>query len=168
MRLSPALRQGLCLSCLGAAALVGWGLGEGGIPLGSLTGAAALLILVFGAGGLAPSPQRREKYYVMAAALILFLGSWSAGQATDRRAYAECLERGEEVRAALEVFRQEQGRYPDKLEQLTVELPGRRLLLPDLLRYRRSGVDYELTFFRGNLRFAAGRHLPFSAQRQEP
>ena len=149
-------------------ALVGWGLGEGGIPLGSLTGAAALLILVFAAAGLAPSPRRKEKYYVMAVALILFLGSWSAGQAADRRAFAECLERGEEVRAALEVFRHEEGRYPESLKQLAVDLPGRRRLQPDLLRYRRSGDDYELTFFRGNLRFAAGRHLPFSAQRQEP
>jgi len=56
MRLSPALRQGLCLSCLGLAALVGWGLGEGGIPLGSLSGAAALLILVFGAAAWPPPP----------------------------------------------------------------------------------------------------------------
>jgi len=168
MRLFPALRQGLCLIWLGLAALVGWGLGEGGIPLGSPAGAAALLILVFAAGGLAPSPRRKEKYYVMAAALILFLGSWSAGQATDRRAFAECLERGEEVRAALEAFRHDRGRYPETLEQLTVELPGRRRLQPDLLRYRRLVGDYELTFTRGNLRFAARRHLPFSVQRQEP
>ncbi|MDX9708783.1 MAG: hypothetical protein RBT64_04425 [Trichloromonas sp.] len=168
MRLSPALRQGLCLIWLGLAALAGWGLGEGGIPLGSLTGAAALLILVFGAAGLAPSPRRKEKCYVMAAALILFLGSWSAGQASDRRAYAECLERGEEVRAALEVFRRDRGRYPETLEQLAVNLPGRRRLHPDLLHYRRLDGDYELSFNRGNLRFAAGRHLPFSAQRQEP
>jgi len=156
------------LGCLGLAALVGWGLGEGGIPLGSLTGAVALLILVFGAAGLAPSPRRKEKYYVMAAALILFLGSWSAGQAADRRAFGECLERGEEVRAALEDFRHDRGRYPETLAQLAVDLPGRRRLHPDLLRYRRLNDDYELTFFRGNLRFAAGRHAPFSAQRQEP
>lgn len=168
MRLSPPLRQGLCLIWLGQAALVGLGLGEGGIPLGSPAGAAVLLILVFAAGGLAPSPRRKEKYYVMAAALILFLGSWSAGQASDRRAFAECLERGEEVRAALEVFRHDRGRYPEKLELLAVELPGRRWLHPDLLHYRRLKDDYELTFFRGNLRFAAGRHLPFSAQRQDP
>lgn len=168
MRLSPALRQGLCLICLGLAALVGWGLGEGGIPLGSLSGAAALLILVFGAAGLAPSPRRREKYYVMAAALILFLGGWSAGRATDRRAFHQCLERGEEIRAALEEFRHKKGRYPESLKQLAVDLPGRRRLHPDLLHYRRLDGDYELSFNRGNLRFAAGRHLPFGARRQEP
>lgn len=168
MRLSLALRQGLCLTWLGLTALVGWGLGEGGIPLGSLTGAAALLILIFGAAGLASSSRRRESYYVMAAALILFLGSWSAGQATDRRAFGECLERGEAIRAALKDFRHDHGRYPERLEQLDVELPGRRRLHPDLLFYQRLADDYELTFTRGNLRFAAGRHLPFSASRQEP
>lgn len=168
MRLSPAVRQGLCLTWLGLAALVGGALGEGGIPLGSPAGAAALLILIFGAAALAPSPRRRETYYVMAAALILFLGGWSAGQASDRRAFRECLERGEEIRTALEDFRHELGDYPERLRQLDVDLPGRRLLHSDLLRYRRLDDDYELTFFRGNLRFAAGRHLPFSAQRQEP
>ncbi|MDY0267455.1 hypothetical protein [Trichloromonas sp.] len=154
--------------CLGLAALAGWWLGEGGVPLGSLSGAALLLLFVFGAAGLAPSPRRQEKYYVMAAALILILGSWSAGQATNRRAFHECLERGNVIRASLESFHQKQGHYPESLDELTVDLPGRRRLHPDLLDYRRLDDNYELTFFRDNLRFAAGRHVPFSAQRQEP
>ncbi|OHB25992.1 MAG: hypothetical protein A2X84_13965 [Desulfuromonadaceae bacterium GWC2_58_13] len=163
----PAFRQFFCLLLLAAAPFAGLWLGEGMVSLVSVPAAIGLLILSFGAALLSPSPRPREKYYVLLAATVMFVGAWAAGQSLAKRALVDCMEQGGEVQAALEGFRAEHGAYPRQLEQLDIKLPGRLHLHAPLLHYQPEGDGYRLYFSVDNVRFVATRYTPFVAHRQE-
>jgi hypothetical protein len=165
--MKPAIRRPLCLLLLIAAPFAGLWLGEGMLPLVSIPGAVALLTLAFGAALLSPSPHTREKYYVLLAATLMFVGAWSAGHKLVKQGIAECLERGDEVQSALESYRADQGTYPQQLEQLGIQIPGRLRLRAPLLHYQRSEKGYRLYFTAENLLFEATHYTPFTVQRRE-
>ena len=165
--MKPAIRRPLCLLLLVAAPLAGLWLGEGMLPLVSIPGSVALLTLAFGAALLSPSPHIREKYYVLLAATLMFVGAWSAGHKLGKQGIAECLERGNEVQTALESYRADQGTYPQQLEQLGIQIPGRLRLHAPLLHYQRDEKGYQLYFTAENLRFEATHYTPFTVRRHE-
>jgi hypothetical protein len=77
----------------------------------------------------------------------LFIVGWYGGIVELTRAFDQCVERGEEVREALERVRTSSGEYPESLARLAdVSIPGRRLLRPDLMEYGRVDDGYRLTF----------------------
>ena len=77
----------------------------------------------------------------------LFVVGWYGGIVELTRAFDQCVERGEEVREALEGVRTSSGEYPQSLARLAdVSIPGRRLLRPDLMEYDRVDGGYRLTF----------------------
>lgn len=162
-----AFRRPLCLLLLFASPFAGLWFGEERVPLVSIFAASTLLILAFGAALISPSPLKREKYYVLLAATVMFVGAWAAGQALVKQAYNECFKRGDEVRAALEDYRIEHGSYPSQLDWLDIKIPGKLRLHAPLLRYRPMGQDYRLSFKADNVQFEASRHTPFVAHRQE-
>jgi len=166
--MAPSLLRSLfCLLLLAAAPLAGLWFGEGQVPLVSIPAASALLALAFSAVFISPSPRRREKYYVLAASTVMFLGAWTAGQALAKRALTECMDQGGQVRAALESYRADHGAYPQLLSQLGIELPGQLRLHPPLLHYRQEGEGYRLYYQSGHVRFEATRYSPFVAHHQE-
>ncbi|WP_432822933.1 hypothetical protein [Trichloromonas sp.] len=164
---NPALCRLLCLLLLAAAPIAGLWFGEGMLPLVSIPAAGSLLILAFGAALLSPSPRKREKYYVLLAAVVMFVGAWAAGYSLAKRALADCLQQGTAIQSALESYRNIHGTYPQQLEQLGIKLPGQLLLHASLLRYHPAGSDYRLSFKTGNIQFEATRYTPFIAHRQE-
>ena len=79
-------------------------------------------------------------------AAVLAAGVWG-GYAVGTRAFDACVERGEEVRQALQAYRLAHGRYPPSLAALDCPtLPGRRLLHANLLSYESNGASYRLHF----------------------
>lgn len=165
--MTPFLRQTLCLLLLAIAPLTGFWLGEGMVPLASIPGTIALLTVVFGAGLLAPSPRKREKYYVLLAATLLFVGAWATGHHLARQGLADCLAQEKTLQAALEQYRNSHGVYPQQLHQLDIQLPGGLRLHSPLLHYQSSGDDYRLSFQKDHLQFEATRHTPFIAHRRD-
>jgi hypothetical protein len=86
----------------------------------------------------------------------LFATGWYLGGRELERATADCSQRIEEVRQALDDHRSATGRYPESLEELDAfELPGRRFLRGSLLRYSRTEDGYLLWFRDGRFRFTA-------------
>jgi hypothetical protein len=105
-------------------------------------GVAVLLGDLLGPPGLRSA--RMLSALVMAG---LFIVGWYGGIVELTRAFDQCVERGEEVREALERVRTSSGEYPESLARLAdVSIPGRRLLRPDLMEYGRVDDGYRLTF----------------------
>ena len=72
-------------------------------------------------------------------------GFW-VGDRIALRAFNSCVDHGDEIRSALELFKVRTGHYPDSLAELGQELPGERLLRRSILIYRRQGAGYVLSF----------------------
>jgi hypothetical protein len=112
---------------------------------GPLFGAAVLLIVwcVLGRSWRRAGARAGLSALLVAA---LAVGLWG-GNHIGRDAFAACIERGEEVRQALEAYRSAHGRYPPSLEALDrPSLPGSRLLHGNLLSYASDGASYRLGF----------------------
>jgi len=77
---------------------------------------------------------------------VLIAVSFFLSSVRTNNAFVDCIDRGEYVRSALERHKAEFGSYPDALSDLGVDLPGSRILLPDLLKYHSNGSKYELWF----------------------
>ncbi len=114
--------------------------------------AAAVLL-----GDLLGPPRARTLRLGSAAAMaLLFAAGWYAGIVELERAFDGCVARGEEVRRALEAHRAEHGAYPQTLDGLIgVDLPGRRLIRPDLMRYAATEDGYRLEFADATARLSA-------------
>lgn len=102
-------------------------------------------------GDLLGPPDRRGGRILSALVTAgLFVAGWYGGMVELGRAFEQCVERGEDVRVALDRYRDSTGSYPGSLAQLGDEpIPGRRRLRPDLMEYRRLGDGYELSFTDG-------------------
>ena len=99
-------------------------------------------------GDLLGPPDRRGARMLSALVMAgLFVVGWYGGIAELARAFDQCVERGESVREALDGYRTSAGEYPESLTRLAgVPIPGRRLLRPDLMEYRRLDDGYRLGF----------------------
>ncbi len=156
-----SLRKLLSALLLAATGLAGFWLGEGFVPLVSTTALLAFIGLPLAVVALAP---RRDSFHVrltLLAAGLLFVGAWSVGQTTAAKAFDDCLNRGEEVRLALAEYRLLHGRFPGRLADLAIDLPGRLLLRPSLWSYQPREGDYRLSFSNGRVRHVANARYPF-------
>ncbi len=130
-----------------------------GLSVGAVVAVAGCVVL----GDLVGSSdhwQGRVGSAVLAA--VLFSCGWYlAGREIDA-AYAQCAERGEQVRQALSLYQDMHGSYPATLSELRgVEIPGHRLLRPGLLEYERTNGGYELSFRDTMVRNTATATRPF-------
>jgi hypothetical protein len=115
-----------------------------GVSVWAIVGLAVVVLL----GDLLGPPDRRKTRMVSALAMAgLFTAGWYGGIAELERAFEQCVARGETVREALDRHRRSTGEYPESLARLPDgAIPGRRLLRPDLMIYRKVDGGYQLTF----------------------
>lgn len=166
--LSTPLRKFISAALLTGTGLTGFWFGEGFLPLISSRVLLALIALPLATAALAP---HRDSFHVrttLLAAALLFIGAWFAGQTIAGRAFDECLDRGEEVRLALRNYRLEQGRFPQQLDNLAMDLPGQRLLHPPLLNYQPKEGDYRLSFANALVEYVANSRYPFLLPEIDP
>ncbi len=159
--LSTPLRKFLSAALLAATGLTGFWLGEGFLPLISSWVLLALIALPLATAALAPHQDSFHVRTTLMAAALLFIGAWFAGQTTADRAFDDCLARGEEVRLALRSYRLEQGRFPQRLDDLAIDLPGQRLLHSTLITYQPKEGDYRLSFANTLVEHVANARYPF-------
>lgn len=159
--LSTPLRKFASAALLAATGLTGFWLGEGYLPLISSWVLLALIGLPLATAALAPHQDSFHVRITLLAAALLFIGAWFAGQTAAGRAFDDCLARGEEVRLALRNYRLEQGQFPQQLEDLTIDLPGQRLLHSTLLTYQPKEGDYRLSFANALVEYVANARYPF-------
>lgn len=80
------------------------------------------------------------------ALLTAYGASYGVGAASFSSAFSECLNNGEEIRSRLQTFRDQNGVYPERIEQLPGAVPCPLIVRATLLRYERSGDGYALRF----------------------
>jgi hypothetical protein len=117
---------------------------------------ASLAVCVLLADLLGSPKSRTNRIGAAVLAGVLFATGWYAGGRELESAKADCSRRVNDVRGALEDYRQTHGRYPDGLDDLDgVDLPGKRLLRGSLLQYTTTSDGYLLWFRDGRFRFTA-------------
>ncbi len=159
--LSTPFRQVTSALLLILTGLTGFWFGEGFRPLISTPVLLAFVVLPLATAGLAPHRDGFHVRITLLAAALLFIGAWSAGQTMAERAFQDCLQRAEEVRLALRSFRLQNGHFPAELADLTMVLPGKRLLHPPLLSYQQQEQNYRLSFANASVRHLANARYPF-------
>jgi hypothetical protein len=138
----------LAIVVLAIAALLGgeW-LGEGlEAPLGRIGVLAILIVAAAICAALCARPgwlRRLVAGVCISAAACL--GFWF-GDRVATRAFNSCVERGEEVRAALAEHKSRTGRYPASLHELGSAMPGARVLRGNILVYQPHPDGYALSF----------------------
>jgi hypothetical protein len=110
---------------------------------------------------------RQTALRVALAALLVIVGSvaMQTGSTERARAFNECVERGEEVREALEAFRKATGRYPANLSDLGRPLPCQPAFWRSLLDYAPTDRGYALSFGDALVTFSATESAPFDARK---
>ncbi|HEX9985614.1 MAG TPA: hypothetical protein VGF69_20315 [Thermoanaerobaculia bacterium] len=137
----PRVRRA-ALAAAGAAFFSGWALGERG-ELGYVQYVFLVTIPLATAVLAWWSGSRAAMLVTGVAALFGLL----AGQASWHRAFADCLRRGEVVRAALNDFRKTRGHYPIHLRDLSVEdEPCRCTMRGTILHYSKNEYGYRIWF----------------------
>lgn len=159
--LSTPLRKFISAALLAITGLTGFWLGEDFLPLISSWVLLALIALPLATAALAPHKDSFHVRTTLMAAALLFIGAWFAGQTAANRAFDDCLARGEEVRLTLRNYRLQQGRFPQRLDDLDIDLPGQRLLHSTLMNYQAKEGDYRLSFANALVEYVANARYSF-------
>jgi hypothetical protein len=143
---------------------LGYWLGEeGAFPLRSAVIAGGLAAFV-AALPIARKPWP-QKLAVAAGALGLYVLSFQAGSASYRSAFNDCIEKGENVRAALASFAERNKHYPSSLEQLNTPIPCARRVRPTILLYEAVRDGYTLRFQDWLVTFEGTQYSPLAARK---
>jgi len=91
------------------------------------------------------------------------------GQASNGRAFNECVAHGGEVRALIQAYFQEHQHYPPTLSALNLaassKVPCNRILRPSILNYQLTKQGYQLYFGDAFVSFTATESQPFDAHK---
>ena len=159
-RQSAALAVALALVLSG----IGFWLGEaGGPPVAKLPIAVGIVGSV--ATALAVARRRVTKVSAGAAMIAVYAFAFFGGLASFGRAFNECVERGEEVRALLAEYHRSHGAYPKALDQLTSPIPCTRITRPTILTYELTANGYALGFRDWLVEHTASDNAPFLAHK---
>jgi len=101
--------------------------------------------------------------------IFLFLsaslvGAFLAGQASNGRAFNECLEHGEDARTLLQGYFQSHQNYPASLSAFN-KVPCNRILHSSILNYQLTKRGYQLYFGDSFVSFTATESQPFEAHK---
>jgi hypothetical protein len=104
-------------------------------------------------------------FFVGFAFFVLLAVAFSYGSSSSQNAFNDCVENGEKVRVALANYHQNNQRYPNKLAELNIDLPGKRIMLPNILQYETTDTGYLLYFDDNFIRFEATESAQFEANK---
>lgn len=138
-----------------------WGEGGGGIETLMSACIAALLVSV-----IVFFTQLKLVFKVLAylSLNVLLAGALMAGQASIGRAFNECVEHGDDVRAQLQSYHQAHLSYPSTLSVFN-KVPCNRILRPSILDYQLTKQGYQLYFGDSLVSFIATESRPFEAHK---
>lgn len=78
--------------------------------------------------------------------IIIFIGFFGIGERSFYLAYNSCIEKGEQVRVALNKYQKSNLEYPDNLNLLEIDIPCSRILSGTLMQYEKTESGYILSF----------------------
>lgn len=130
-------------------ALAEW-IGEDGnhlnlMPLGAVIGGAAIAAIF-----LPKKSKGIRKILISCCAIIgavfVVIACWAVGSSISRRAFNDCIDNADTVVQQLKEFKTKSGEFPTTLAELPCDLPGNRLLRPNILFYKRTDKGFVLEF----------------------
>jgi hypothetical protein len=139
-------------------------MGEGGaflielLPV-SITLVGCLIITVIFPGSLL------KKVIVGVSSLVIIVSAYFAGAYSFNHAFNDCVRKGEIVRVQLAEYYTKNKHYPESLKQLGGSLPGKRIIRPTILDYKRTQDGYDLSFQDWLFVFKATQSDPFMAHK---
>ncbi len=141
----PRQRAALALVLAVLLSGVGFWLGEAGRPpwavLPIVVGIVGSVVVAFAVSG-----RRVTKASAGAAMIAVYSLAFFGGLSSFGHAFAECVERGEEVRVLLREYHRSHSVYPETLSQLRSLIPCARISRPTILAYERTTNGYALGF----------------------
>lgn len=158
------IRSGLALGLTALLIVLGFWLGESGAPpwaptliATALLGAA--LVAVLTPGSLWTKPVIGIGF------LVLYAVAFWLGSLSFNRAYNECVELGEAVRAQLSEYHKRKNQFPERLSQLEDFRLCELIIRPSVLRYERKMNGYVLSFKDWLVEHRATEAQPFQAHK---
>jgi hypothetical protein len=136
----------------------------GGVYLVMILSMPAIIILMF-VLNLMIKQKWFIHFFVGLAFFVLLAVAFSYGSSSSQNAFNDCVENGEKVRMALAYYYQKNQRYPNKLAELNIDLPGKRIMLPNILQYETTDTGYLLYFDDNFIRFEATESAQFEANK---
>lgn len=158
------IRNGFALGLATLLIVLGFWLGESGSPRWAVTPIAtallgAALVVVVMPGRLWTKPVIGIGF------LVLYAVAFWLGSLSFNRAYNECVERGEAVRAQLSEYHKRKNQFPERLSQLEgLGLCG-LIIRSSVLHYERTKNGYVLSFKDWLVEHRATEVQPFQAHK---
>ena len=115
------------------------------------------LILVFGVI-FCIKPFKRDKIYNIVLSVVFIVFSFSAliaGVFVSNNAIFECQDEMSKVCEELDRYREEKGEYPEKLADLSIPEPGKKLLTGGTFNFKSERSKYHLSYYDGLVEFVA-------------
>jgi hypothetical protein len=132
--------------------------------LGLSFGTLAMAAICFGCAVVIPRGLLQRILFPLGVVAVLVAGHM-IGSHYVKIAFNGCVDSGETVRKNLAEYRNRTGAFPETLEAMRKQLPGRRLLRGSLLEYHRDGDGYELSFRDHWVSHRATHSDPFEARK---
>lgn len=163
---SNALPFWLITSLLTSTYAVWWG--EAGLGLRVLAyvfllGTVVCLVLFFVLQHF--WPKLLQNSLLAMALFVCWCGAYLLGNNNFGEAYNDCVSQGESVRAALQSYHQAHLTYPANLSALNIDLPGARVLRPNIMKYQTTKAGYNLSFDDLMVEHTATESDPFQAHK---
>jgi len=156
-------KVGLSILVILAISALGLWFGEGKNPLSTVS-ALPIFIIIFLTLISTRTTSKSKRIVLNLFLPVLYIGFWFVGTLVFNKVFNGCVDRGEEVRTSISKYFADNGRYPESLSDLKVKsLPGKLLLRPNLIEYRRTPSGYSLEFSDWLVIFSATDKEPFKA-----
>lgn len=109
---------------------------------------APYVVWVFGVAiAITLYSKNKKKRIILGVSLTIFYSFFLyAGTISFQKAFNSCVQDGEQVRAALNQYNSENGTFPKSLDQLEIELPGKRYTRKNLFNYSQTEEGYKISF----------------------
>lgn len=93
--------------------------------------------------------------------VAMTISVWILGAKERSHAINDCVERCVNVQRELEAYRAKHGHYPAGLGEMNTCLPGRMLLPPQIVEYRRTAEGYDLWIADGMMSYQGTQAIEF-------
>ena len=158
------MRRNIALVLTAVVVVFGFWLGEGGSPPWALVPVVSAFVAALAVAVAVPA-KIWFKSVSGASVFVLYVVALFLGWLSFTDAFAECVEKGEEVRAQLSEYHQKVGQFPECLSQLKrFKLCG-RILRPTVLVYEKTKNGYALSFHDWLVEHKATESEPFMAHK---
>lgn len=111
------------------------------------------------------SNKLKHRAIVCLSFIVLYCSAFYVGDLSFYHSFNKCIDEAENIRIVLSEFERTNGKYPNSLAELKIQLPCSRVLRGSLLHYESSGSRYKIWFEDWLIEHSATESEPFTAHK---